>query len=59
METPRNPVDTSLDLLMQAIKQSETPETRAILSKAVFYLREQQAKLWEVPLEHIDPRPFD
>jgi len=52
-------VETSLDLLMQAIKQSKTPETRAILSRAVFYLKEQQAKLDEVPIEQIDPRPFD
>lgn len=59
MTPERNPVETSLDLLMKAIRQSKTPETRAILSRAVFYLKEQQAHLDEVPIEQIDPRPFD
>lgn len=57
--TPRNEVEASLDLIFKAIKQSKTAETRAILSRVVFYLKQKQAKMDEVPIEQIDPRPFD
>lgn len=59
MTPQRNEVDVSLDLIFKAIKQSNTAETRAILSRAVFFLKQQQAKMDEVPIEQIDPRPFD
>lgn len=59
MTPERNEVDVSIDLLFKAIKQSKTAETRAILSRAVFYLKQKQAKMNEVPIEEIDPRPFD
>lgn len=59
MTPERNEVDVSIDLIFKAIKQSKTAETRAILSRAVFYLKQQQKKMDEVPIEQIDPRPFD
>jgi hypothetical protein len=44
MTPERNEVDVSIDLLFKAIKQSKTAETRAILSRAVFYLKQRLNK---------------